>query len=199
MWYGALLGRVAQQHGHTATLLPVAYVRPFVRGNQNRPHGCGGLARRGPIRSGDIPCVPVKSVTQQALVAAHRVRQQWVSARTARINALRGLLREHGVLLPATARAAVRAIPTVLDDPEMPLPAPLRQALRLVYEEVRDLEDRIEVLEQDLRTLAEADPVIVRLRSIPAASGSSRRPRWSAPSGIFTRSGARGSLPAGWG
>jgi transposase len=119
------------------------------------------------VRSGEIPRVPVKSLTQQALVGVHRVREQWMTTRTARINVLRGLLREQGVLLPASARGALQAMPSVLADPDAPLPASLRHALRGVYEEVRDLEDRIEALEAELKALADADPVIVRLRSIP--------------------------------
>jgi len=158
-------GRVAQQHGHTVSLLPAGYVRPYVRRNKTDRTDADALLEA--VRSGEIPCVPVKNVTQQALVGVHRVREQWMTTRTARINVLRGLLREQGILLPASARGAVQAVPSVLDDTDAPLPAPLRHALRLVYEEVRDLEDRIEQLEAELKTLADTDPVIVRLRSIP--------------------------------
>jgi hypothetical protein len=61
-----------------------------------------------------------------------------------------------GILPPASARGAVHAVPTVLDDPQTPVPAPLRHALRLVYDEARDIEDRIERLEAELKTLAGA-------------------------------------------
>jgi len=158
-------GRVAQQHGHTVTLLPAGYVRPYVRRNKTDRADADALLEA--VRSGEIPRVSVKSVTQQALVGVHRVREQWMTTRTARINVLRGLLREQGILLPASARGAVQAVPTVLDDPETSVPAPLRHALQLVYEEVRDLEDRIATLEADLQTFADADPVVVRLRGIP--------------------------------
>jgi transposase len=158
-------GRVAQQHGHTVTLLPAGYVRPYVRRNKTDRADAEALLEAA--RSGEIPRVPVKSVSQQALVGVHRVRAQWMTTRTARINVLRGLLREQGILLPASARGAVQAVPTVLDDAETSVPAPLRHVLRLVYEEVREIEARIERLEAELKTLAEADPVITRLRSIP--------------------------------
>jgi transposase len=158
-------GRVAQRHGHTVTLLPPGYVRPYVRRNKTDRADAAALLEA--VRSGEIPHVPVKSVAQQALVAVHRVREQWMTTRTARINVLRGLLREQGLLLPASARGAVAAVPTLLADPETALPAPLRHALHLVYEEVRDLEDRIEAVERELTIIADADPVIVRLRTIP--------------------------------
>lgn len=158
-------GRVAQQHGHAVSLLPPGYVRPYVRRNKTDRADADALLEA--VRSGEIPRVPVKSVSQQALVAVHRVREQWMTTRTARITVLRGLLREHGILLPASARGAVRAVPSVLDDTEAPVPAPLRHALQLVYEEVRDIEDRIDQVEAELKTLADADPVVTRLRSIP--------------------------------
>lgn len=158
-------GRVAQQHGHPVSLLPPGYVRPYVRRNKTDRADADALLEA--VRSGEIPRVPVKSVSQQALVAVHRVREQWMTTRTARINVLRGLLREQGILLPASARGAVQAVLSVLDDTEAPMPAPLRHALRLVYEEVREIEDRIEQVEAELKALADADPVITRLRTIP--------------------------------
>jgi len=90
-----------------------------------------------------------------------------VFTRTARINAVRGLLREQGVLLPTGAGPAVRAIPAILEDADAPLSAPLCRMIALVYEEIRQLEDCIGALERELRVLAEADPVITRLREIP--------------------------------
>jgi transposase len=158
-------GRVAQQHGHTVTLLPPGYVRPYVRRNKTDRTDAAALLEA--VRSGELPGVPVKSVAQQALVAVHRIREQWMTTRTARINVLRGLLREQGLLLPASARGAMAAVPALLDDPDTALPGPLRHALHLIYEEVRDLEDRIETLERELQVVADADPVVIRLRGIP--------------------------------
>ena len=63
-------GRVAQQHGHRVTLVPPAYVRPYVR--RNKTDRADAEAILEAIRSGEIPRVPVKRVEQQALVALHR-------------------------------------------------------------------------------------------------------------------------------
>jgi transposase len=109
-------GRCAQRHGHTVTLLPPAYVRPYVRRNKTDRTDAEALLEA--TRSGEIPSVPVKSAAQQTVVALHRIREQWMTTRTARINALRGILRERGVLLPAGAGPALRAIPAILEDAE---------------------------------------------------------------------------------
>ena len=158
-------GRLAQEHGHRVTLVPPAYVRPYVR--RNKTDRADAEAILEAVRSGEVPAVPVKRVEQQALVAVHRVREQWMTTRTARINVLRGLLREHGILLPAGAQAALRVVPAMLEEAETSLPAHLRSVLTSVHEEVRAIEGRLANLERALRALADADPVIARLRTIP--------------------------------
>jgi transposase len=158
-------GRCAQQRGHHVTLLPAAYVRPYVRRSKTDRADADALLEA--IRSGQIPPVPVKTVAQQALVGLHRVRTQWITARTARINAMRGLLGEQGILLPAGAARAVARVPAVLEDADVALPDPLRGALGLVYDEIRALEQRIAQVEYMLAALAATDPVITRLQTIP--------------------------------
>ena len=158
-------GRLAQQHGHRVTLVPPAYVRPYVR--RNKTDRADAEAILEAVRSGEMPSVPVKRIEQQALVALHRVREQWMATRTARINTLRGILREHGILLPAGAQTALQAVPTILQDPATSLPLHLRTVLVSVHEEIRALEQRVADLERELRALAEADPVVTRLRTIP--------------------------------
>lgn len=158
-------GRCAQAQGHTVTLLPPAYVRPYVRRNKTDRTDAEALLEA--TRSGQIPSVPVKSVHQQTLVALHRLREQWMATRTARINTLRGVLREQGVLLPAGAGPAVRAIPTILEEAETPLAQSLCRMMALMYAEIRQLEACIRALERELRAVAHADPVATRLLEIP--------------------------------
>ena len=156
-------GRLAQAQGHTVVLVPAAYVRPYVRRNKTDRTDAEALLEAR--RSGEIPAVPVKRIEQQALVALHRVREQWKTTRTARINALRGLLAEHGVVLPCRTTAALRAVPGVLS--EAAVPAHLRAVLALLHEEIRAMERRLSAVEMQLRILAAHDPVIQRLRTIP--------------------------------
>ena len=150
-------GRVAQDHGHRVTLVPPGYVRPYVR--RNKTDRADAAAILEAVRSGQVPTVAVKRVEQQALVALHRVREQWMTTRTARINTLRGL--------PAGARAAIQSVPTVLEHAATLLPAHLRHVLAAVHEEVRAIEGRIAALERELASLAADNPVVTRLRTIP--------------------------------
>jgi transposase len=148
-------GRTARGHGHQVTLLPAQDVRPYVRRQKTDRTDADALLDAQ--RTGRISPVPVKTVAQQELLALHRVRAQWMATHTARINALRGLLQEHGVILPRGARTAVAAVPTLVEDGDAPLPGRLRLVLAHLYDEVRDLEDRI----------AAHDAVVPRLMGIP--------------------------------
>jgi len=91
-------GREAQARGHRVRLLPPRDVRPYVRGNKTDRSDAAALLEAN--RNEAIRPVPVKSVEQHTLVALHRMRASWVAARTARLNTLRGLLRELGVMIP---------------------------------------------------------------------------------------------------
>ena len=131
-------GRVAQQDGHTVTLLPPAYVRPYVRRNKTDRTDAEAILEA--VRSGRLPSVPVKRVEQQALVAVHRVREQWMTTRTARINTLRGILRSRDCCCRRALAPPCRRCPTVWKRRRRRLPNYLRQMLTLVHEEVRTIE-----------------------------------------------------------
>jgi transposase len=87
-------GRRFQDLGHSVVLLPPAYVRPYVLRNKTDRSDVKGLLEAH--RNSEIRPVPIKNESQQQLTALHRVRTGWVRTRTARINTLRGILREIG-------------------------------------------------------------------------------------------------------
>ncbi len=149
--------------GHHVTLLPAQHVRKYRIGNKTDRADCEALleaARRHSLRA-----VPTKSVDHQAIATLHRVRSGWLATRTARLNALRGALREFGLTVPQGAR---RVLPAVRDAvASRTVPEALQQALLDLCAEVRELELRIKALECQLDALAEQLPVVARLRTIP--------------------------------
>ena len=157
--------RTAQQLGHQVTLLPSQYVRPYVR--RQKTDRTDAEAMLEAVRSGGIPPVAVKTVTQQAVLALHRMRAQWMTTRTARLNAMRGLLLEHGIAIPRGAHTLLRQVAARLANEDDPLPPHLRIVLDLTVDEVRDLEDRIDAIDQELATVAADDLVVQRLMRIP--------------------------------
>jgi len=123
-------GRRCQSRGVAAVLLPTQYVRPYVRRNKTDRTDAEALLEAH--RCAGIHAVPVKSREQQALQALHRVRTQWQTARTARINVIRGLLREHGHPVAVGARTVLTRVRARLDDATLGLPAILHQTVAAI-------------------------------------------------------------------
>jgi len=157
--------RTARGIGHRVTLLPSQYVRPYVRRHKTDRTDAEALLEA--VRSGNIPNVVVKSVTQQEVLALHRVRQQWMTTRTARLNAMRGLLLEHGIAIPCGARTMLTHVGILLGGDDGTVPRRLCDVLTWLRDEVRELEQRVQAVERDLAALAAGDPVIQRLMRIP--------------------------------
>ena len=157
--------RQLQKLGHTPILLPAHDTRPYVLRNKTDQADAKALLEAH--RNKDIMPVPIKSIEQQALMALHRLRSGWMAARTARLNAIRGHLRELGFTIPLGARLVVPRLWELLEDAENDIPAFLRPALATAGREVRELEQRILDIERQLREVSRQSPLIARLRSVP--------------------------------
>ncbi len=158
-------GQQLQALGHRVVLLPPHATRPYVFRNKTDRTDTRGLLEA--YRNQDIHPVPVKSVSQQALTALHRLRSTWLAARTARLNTVRGLLREFGCTIPIGAHHVLPRAWDLLADPDSGLPDVLRPALAAACTEVRELEASIQLVERQLEALADQTPAVARLRSIP--------------------------------
>jgi transposase len=158
-------GREAQARGHSVRLLPPRDVRPYVRGNKTDRSDATGLLEAH--RNEAIRPVPVKRVEQHALAGLHRMRSAWMATRTARLNTIRGLLRELGVMIPAGARQVLPRVWELISDAESGVPDSLRPVLDEAAQEITELERRIERVEGQLAGLARTSPVVRRLRTIP--------------------------------
>jgi transposase len=158
-------GRRAQGQGHAVVLIPPHVVRPYVRGNKTDRTDTKGLLEA--FRNEEVHAVPVKSETQQALGALHRLRSTWVATRTARLNTVRGLLREFGVVIPVGARQVVPHVRALLEDADAGLPGLLRPALAEAVTEIVELEARVRAVERQLETAAGESLVVGQLRTVP--------------------------------
>ena len=157
--------RTLEQLGHTVRLLPPHETRRYVR--RNKTDRADAKALLEAARNEEIHPVSVKSVAQQAIASLHRVRTTWVKTRTARLNTLRGLLREFGVTIPVGARHVVPQVRARIEDAEAAVPMTVRPSLDALCDEIRTLERRIHDLEHQLAALAPQVPHVAHLRTIP--------------------------------
>jgi transposase len=158
-------GRYAEGFGHRVVLLPPHSVRPYVTRNKTDRSDVDGLLEAS--RNQQIRPVPVKTVAQQTIASLHRLRSTWMATRTARLNTVRGLLRELGVAIPVGARQVLVRLADLRAEADGPIPGALQPALLEVAEEIRELERRIRMIEKSLAAIAERTPVVERLLTIP--------------------------------
>jgi len=122
--------------GHKVTLLPAQYIRPYVRRNKTDANNARAIVEAA--RNKTLHAVPIKNEDQQALQSLHRLQEQWKHTRTARINALRGILREFGVRVPMGPTAAIKTTRASLDT----LPMILQASVQDVLEALTDIRTR---------------------------------------------------------
>lgn len=157
--------RKLAESGHQVKLLPAQYVRAYVKRNKTDRADAAALIEAA--RCGDIRPVPVKTLEQQQIQSLHRLRTQWMASRLRRINALRGILREFGIIISVGANVAKGQIGCALAEPENGIPEGLRPALTEALDEVRMLEARILGIERELAALTRDDETVRQLREIP--------------------------------
>lgn len=157
--------RELEKLGRRVVLLPPHVVRPYVQRNKTDQTDAKGILEA--YRNKDIKPVPVKSIAQQSVLALHRVRASWVRSRTARINMVRGLLRELGIFIPLGSSKVVPKVLELIEDADSAVPDVLRHTLYETCEEIRDYEKRIRDIEKQLEAVSRQLPTVGLLRTIP--------------------------------
>lgn len=158
-------GRELHAMGHQVVLLPPHAVRPYVL--RNKTDSTDAKALLEAYRNEEIQPVPVKSVEQHAIAALHRLRSAWVAERTARINTVRGILRELGLVIPVGARQVVPKVQEFLHEDDSKIPGVLCPTLVETCDEIREIERKIRSVERELVLYARANDLVRRLCSVP--------------------------------
>ncbi|MEM9383417.1 MAG: IS110 family transposase [Pseudomonadota bacterium] len=155
--------RMMAERGHEVRMLPAPYVRPYRRRSKTDHADC--LAMLEADKNTDILSVPIKPLDAQALQGLHRIRSGWMATRTARINALRGHLREFGIALPEGIKRARSMFAESIDDSAVP--QTIKPALVLLLDEINHLESQIDTIERQLATIAKQNTSAKRLMDVP--------------------------------
>jgi transposase len=156
-------GRRFQEAGYQVRLIHPRFVKPFVRGAKNDAVDAEAIhdaASRPTMRF-----VPVKTLAQQDLQALHRVRERLVCQRTALINQARGLLAEYGIVLPKGPSRLATEGPGAIASATLSDLA--RQVFASLFEQLQELETRIEALDAHLVAICRDHPASRRLATLP--------------------------------
>jgi transposase len=155
--------RQLQALGHRVLLLPPHHTRRYVL--RDKTDSADATALLEAHRNEQISPVPVKTLNQQALASLHRLRSGWLATRTARINAIRGLLRELGITISRGPRHVQPGLQAALASGS--IPEALTPLLLAAAEEIRQLEEKIRQAELQLKALSRCLPPAQLLQTIP--------------------------------
>lgn len=151
--------------GHDVRIMASKFVIPYRQNEKNDANDAEAIceaATRPKTRF-----VSIKSEEQQAVLCLHRIRQGAIKDRTARINRLRGLLSEFGIIIPKGRYPLQNAISSVLEDAENGLPFLARELLNDLWQSIKGLNEEILKYDRKLYALANKMKDAKRLMSIP--------------------------------
>lgn len=151
--------------GHRVRLLTPESVRPFAKPQKNDFNDALAIAEaaRRPGRHS----VGIKSEEQLDMQALHRVRQRLVTARTAIINQLRGLMRERGLVIATGRLRFERYLREQLLKGNIDLSPVSRALFTTLITEYANVDARISEIDQELEAFAQSNPICRALLPIP--------------------------------
>lgn len=156
-------GRELTRHGHEVRLIPPIYVKPFVKRQKNDAADAEAIteaAQRPTMRS-----VTVKTAEQQAQAMLFRTRDLLVGQRTQLVNALRGHLAEHGIVLGKGIGNVHRFAVRIEDDES--LPDLVRDMGQLHLDRIAGLSAEIDNLNTRIAAAAKESDVTRKLQTMP--------------------------------
>ena len=157
--------RKVEELGLKAKQIPAQRVKAFVSSQKNDFNDAEAICE-----AADRPnmrFVPTKSVKQQELQALHRIRQRLIGNRTALINQIRGLLSEHGIVLPRGVRVLRKELLSKISVYQEQLSIEFRDVLIQLHSELLRLDEGIKSYECRLERFSKLNPVAKRLLTVP--------------------------------
>ena len=156
--------RQLQARGLQVRLIAPQFVKPYVKSNKNDAKDAEAICEA--MTRPNMRFVAVKTIEQQDIQALHRVRSAVMSQRIAKANQIRGLVAEYGLVAPRQPSSLRAAIPCWLEDAENGLTECFRALLHDLWEDLRQLEERLAGLDRQIEALANNNPVTRRLQQL---------------------------------
>lgn len=157
-------GRELSKRGFIVKLIHPRFVKPYVKSNKNDAVDaeaiCEAMARP------NMRFVQVKSIEQQDVQAMHRIREKLMQQRTAKVNHIRGLVSEYGVIAPVGIQKLREAIPDWLEDADNAFSMMFRKLLNGLWDDLVALDTRIDELNTINRTCVDNDPISTKLMAV---------------------------------
>jgi len=158
-------GRELTKAGFTVKLIPAQYVKPYVKRNKNDANDAEAICEA--VSRPNMQFVPIKTIEQQDMQALHRVRSELVKQRTMKVNQIRGLATEYGIVAAKGITQIKKAIPGWLEESDNGLSALFREILSDLYQQLTTLDEQVKSYEKKLKLLSSQSSKASRLLTIP--------------------------------
>lgn len=157
--------RELQKLGHTVKLMAPQFVKPYVKGNKNDANDAEAICEA--VARPNMRFVAIKTIEQQDIQAVHRIRSGLVRQRTAKVNQIRGLLAEYGIVVERRVEKLRKALPLLLEEAENGLSFDFRLLLQSLQQDLIALDDRASEMDKKIQQLASSNSTAKRLQQIP--------------------------------
>lgn len=158
------LGRLLAARGHEVRLMSPEYVRPYVKAQKNDERDAEAIAEAATRPT--MRFVALKTAEQLDVQVLHRARERLVGQRTALMNQIRSILLERGLVVAQGRRKLLEALGSVADA-GCGLSDRVRLLLADMEQQWRELDRRIEALDEEFAEMARNDPAARRLATVP--------------------------------
>jgi transposase len=156
--------RQLRARGFVVKLIAPQFVKPYVKSNKNDANDAEAVCEA--MSRPSMRFVAVKTVGQQDIQAAHRIRSELISQRTAKANQIRGLVAEYGLVAPQQLARLRAAVPDWLEDAGNGLTSRFRGLLNALWEDLKALDRRVAELDREIDIIAQSNPVTKRLQQL---------------------------------
>ena len=156
--------RLLQAKGYVVKLIAPQFVKPYVKSNKTDANDAQAVCEA--MSRPSMRYVAVKTIEQQDIQAVHRVRASLISERTGKVNQLRGLAYEYGLVAPREIAALRRAVPRWLEDASNGLTVRFRTLLSGLYADLQALDERVRQLDKEVRTIGRENEAVGRIQQL---------------------------------
>src|SRR5262245_28195618 len=157
--------RELQGLGHTARLIPPAYVKPYVKRQKNDATDAEAICEA--VTRPSMRFVETKTPEQQSVLVLHRSRQLFVKRQTSLINAIRAHLAEFGIVAPVGRNGVEDLLYVIADPDDERLPEVARECLAALGAELQRVKAQLLEFDRMIMAWHRTNEVSRRLDAIP--------------------------------
>ena len=150
--------------GFDVKLMSPEKVKKYAEHQKNDANDAAACAEA--VTKASMRFVSIKTDVQLAIQAMHRVRSLYVKQRTARMNMMRGILAESGIVMPKGQTHLMKKLAELLDDECDRLSHTEKKLFRQLKADLEKEEQEIIYHTSQLEKLAKEDDASKRLQSI---------------------------------